>query len=169
MTELLATKAASPAGVSPQQRYRRVSKTLHTRCLEAIETRGKDLTAQETETLTRVSLGWDASKVHKPEVLMTDLERAMFEFLSRKYTQTADARQRDLGLQYTQAETHDLAHEMAEFAINIVAAAIRSRVSDADKDKARLKDMLRLCIAELRNLDARTVPMQAENLLKELL
>jgi hypothetical protein len=32
----------------------------------------------------------------------------------------------------------------------------------------RLADMLRTCVTELRSLDARTIPQQAENLLAEL-
>jgi hypothetical protein len=35
-------------------------------------------------------------------------------------------------------------------------------------ENVRLRDMLRVCIAELRALDAYTIPTQAENLLTEL-
>lgn len=42
-------------------------------------------------------------------------EQAIFEFLCRKYVQRADQRQKAMGLQYTEAETHDLAHELAAF------------------------------------------------------
>ena len=39
-----------------------------------------------------------------------------FEFLCRKYVQRADERQAAMGLQYTEAETNDLAKECATFA-----------------------------------------------------
>lgn len=42
------------------------------------------------------------------------VERA-FGFLCRKYVQRADARQSEMGLQYTEAETHDLARAVAAF------------------------------------------------------
>lgn len=42
-------------------------------------------------------------------------EATIFEFLTRKYVQRADARQADLGLQYMEAETHDLARELAKW------------------------------------------------------
>jgi hypothetical protein len=40
------------------QQYRRVSKTLYNRCLEAIEVHAGKLTEQEAKTLTGVALGW---------------------------------------------------------------------------------------------------------------
>lgn len=40
-------------------------------------------------------------------------EKTIFEFLQRKYGQSADARQKALGLVYMTAETHDLAKEIA--------------------------------------------------------
>lgn len=43
------------------------------------------------------------------------LEDDLFEFLQRKYVQRADDRQRMQGLFYTEAETHDLAKEIARF------------------------------------------------------
>ena len=39
----------------------------------------------------------------------------IFDFLSEKYVQRSDARQRALGLQYMDAETHDLAEELARW------------------------------------------------------
>ncbi len=42
-------------------------------------------------------------------------EKAIFEFLCRKYVQRSDQRQKAMGLQYTEAETHDLAQELAAF------------------------------------------------------
>ena len=41
------------------------------------------------------------------------LENQIFEWLLRKYVQRADTRQRSLGLVYMEAETHDLAKEIA--------------------------------------------------------
>lgn len=46
---------------------------------------------------------------------MTDFEQAIFDFLSRKYVQRSDDRQKAMGLQYMEAETHDLAFELARF------------------------------------------------------
>lgn len=40
---------------------------------------------------------------------------AYLAFLERKYMQTADARQKAMGLSYTEAETHDLAKELANY------------------------------------------------------
>lgn len=42
-------------------------------------------------------------------------ENGLFAFLCRKYRQHAEARQREMGLQYTTAETHDLAKEIFRF------------------------------------------------------
>lgn len=44
-----------------------------------------------------------------------ELVDALFAFLTTKYVQRSDARQREFGLQYTTAETHDLAIEVARF------------------------------------------------------
>jgi hypothetical protein len=46
----------------------------------------------------------------------TPFEDELFAFLCRKYVQRADGRQKKMGLQYTEAETHDLAREIARFA-----------------------------------------------------
>lgn len=43
------------------------------------------------------------------------LERDLFAWLARKYVGRTDERQRSLGLQYMEAETHDLAAELAKF------------------------------------------------------
>lgn len=42
-------------------------------------------------------------------------EEEIFVFLCQKYVQRADARQKKMGLQYTEAGTHDLAAELAKF------------------------------------------------------
>jgi len=47
--------------------------------------------------------------------MTAELERDLFQFLCRKYVQRADNRQRSMGLQYTEAETHDLARELARW------------------------------------------------------
>lgn len=39
-------------------------------------------------------------------------EQDVLAFLNRKYIQRADERQKQMGLQYTEAETHDLAKEI---------------------------------------------------------
>lgn len=44
-----------------------------------------------------------------------ELVEKLFDFLCRKYTQRSDARQQAMGLQYTTAETRDLAEEIARF------------------------------------------------------
>lgn len=44
-----------------------------------------------------------------------DLEAALFAFLTRKYVQRQDGRQRAIGLVYMEAETHNLARELARF------------------------------------------------------
>jgi hypothetical protein len=46
--------------MSGMQQYRRISKTLYSRCLEAIEVHAGKLTEQEAKTLTTVSLGWSS-------------------------------------------------------------------------------------------------------------
>jgi hypothetical protein len=48
------------------------------------------------------------------------VERA-FALLNAKYVQRADARQQSMGLQYTEAETHDLARLMARFADQVIS------------------------------------------------
>jgi hypothetical protein len=46
---------------------------------------------------------------------MSELEQAIFAFLTRKYVQRADARQKAMDLQYMEAETHDLTSQLARF------------------------------------------------------
>lgn len=46
---------------------------------------------------------------------MTEDERALYDFLTRKYVTSADDRQRAMGLNYLEAETHDLAREVTRF------------------------------------------------------
>jgi hypothetical protein len=47
--------------------------------------------------------------------VFSDVEQALFDFLNRKYVQRSDVRQKAMGLQYMEAETHDLAAEIARF------------------------------------------------------
>ena len=56
--------------------------------------------------------GGEHQKTSNPQ---QQLEALLFGFLERKYVQRADARQKEMGLQYTTAETHDLARELAKF------------------------------------------------------
>ena len=51
-------------------------------------------------------------------IIEDDLEAELFAFLTRKYVQRSDYRQTAMGLQYTEAETHDLAKEIARFVQN---------------------------------------------------
>lgn len=44
-----------------------------------------------------------------------NLADQLFAFLCQKYVQQADERQKQMGLTYTTAETHDLASEIAKF------------------------------------------------------
>lgn len=46
--------------------------------------------------------------------MVDHLSEHIFGFLTTKYVQQADTRQQEMGLQYTTAETHDLADEMAK-------------------------------------------------------
>lgn len=43
------------------------------------------------------------------------------EFLTRKYVQRADPRQKEMGLSYTTAETDDLAAAMAAFTLQMMS------------------------------------------------
>lgn len=49
------------------------------------------------------------------EAVRAGLAVLIFEFLEQKYIQRADARQKEMGLQYMTAETHDLSRELAKF------------------------------------------------------
>lgn len=42
-------------------------------------------------------------------------ERAIYDFLCRRYVQRSDERQREMGLVYMTAETHDLAKQLADY------------------------------------------------------
>jgi hypothetical protein len=44
-----------------------------------------------------------------------ELEEVLFHWLSRKYVQYADERQKAMGLIYMEAETHNLAKELKNF------------------------------------------------------
>lgn len=57
------------------------------------------------------------------------LEEDIFAFLCRKYVQRSDDRQKAMGLQYTEAETHDLAHEITLYveSLNIIRNSAREK------------------------------------------
>jgi hypothetical protein len=59
----------------------------------------------------------------------SDIEAEVFAFLCQKYVQRADARQKSMGLQYTEAETHGLAADMAKL---FVRMAPRLQEDEAD-------------------------------------
>lgn len=46
-------------------------------------------------------------------------EEQIFAFLCRKYVQRADSRHREMGLQYMEAETHDLARALDTLSDNL--------------------------------------------------
>lgn len=63
--------------------------------------------------------------------------KAVFEFLCRKYVQRQDARQKSMGLHYTEAETHDLANALVrEFGkpIDMVLHCPACGLQHIDKD-----------------------------------
>ena len=49
-----------------------------------------------------------------------EIQEYALEVLMRTYTQTADKRQKEMGLSYMHAETHDLARFMAVFAVTVL-------------------------------------------------
>lgn len=61
------------------------------------------------------------------------LEEDIFAFLCRKYVQRSDDRQKAMGLQYTEAETHDLAHEITLYVESLMIYV----VWDTDEGKYR--------------------------------
>jgi len=62
------------------------------------------------------------------------LEAEWFQWLCRKYVQRADDRQRSMGLQYTEAETHNLAAEIAK---HESAALDRYRAAGVEAERWR--------------------------------
>jgi hypothetical protein len=44
-----------------------------------------------------------------------EIDKEVFKFLTQKYVQSADSRQKSMGLQYMTAETHDLSWQLAIF------------------------------------------------------
>lgn len=62
---------------------------------------------------------------------MTSLEKDIFDFLCRKYVQRQDDRQKAMGLQYMEAETHDLAHVLASYFVGRVDASLDIARGDA--------------------------------------
>jgi NTP pyrophosphatase (non-canonical NTP hydrolase) len=65
--------------------------------------------------------------------------RDAFNFLCQKYIQKSDLRQKAMGLQYTEAETHDLAKEITNY-ISKSTFFHELRQSNLARDKEWLKD-----------------------------
>lgn len=51
---------------------------------------------------------------------LANLKEALFDFLCKKYIQRCDMRQKEMGLLYTTAETHDLAKELERFLLRYI-------------------------------------------------
>lgn len=61
-----------------------------------------------------VAICEECAKTHVIRLVDTaDLKEKIFRLLDRKYVQRADTRQKSMGLQYMEAETHDLAELIA--------------------------------------------------------
>lgn len=56
-----------------------------------------------------------------------------FAALCRKYVQSADARHREMGLQYMEAETHDLAKEIVKLVRSELAKHLNEQIKEALK------------------------------------
>ena len=61
---------------------------------------------------TKAIAAWNT---RTPPIDVEAVARDLFDFLCRKYVQRSNERQQSMGLQYTEAETHDLAKEIARF------------------------------------------------------
>lgn len=64
-------------------------------------------------------------------------EKALFDFLCRKWIPRSDERQKSMGLQYTLAETHDLAKELSRFFEIICQTRIATAVKAARVEALR--------------------------------
>lgn len=71
---------------------------------------------------------------------MLGLEILLFHFYERKYIQRSDARQQMMGLQYTEAETHDLAKETARFILTLDLDGCGDRLK-VEEIREALKDV----------------------------
>jgi hypothetical protein len=91
-------------------------------------------------------------------------EAAIFAFLTRKYVQRADDRQRGMGLQYTEAETHDLARELHRFFAARSAPKVEVDLSDDRLIEACKSALLRLADEETDLRTAEQMREQAANL-----
>lgn len=65
-----------------------------------------------------------------PKIDISDEELAyvIFTFFENKYVQRADDRQKSMGLQYTNAETHDLSRETAKLFKNLLLSVVTVEV-----------------------------------------
>jgi len=81
-----------------------------------------------------------------------ELIEEAFALLCRKYVQRSDDRQKEMGLQYTEAETHDLAELIAKFTASRVDK-LEERVRSLDgaaEGRAQRCLMLERRVDELR-------------------
>lgn len=60
---------------------------------------------------------------------VAEIQEYALEVLMRTYTQSADERQKAMGLSYTLVETHDLARFMAVFAVTVLNMNIDERAN----------------------------------------
>ncbi len=61
-------------------------------------------------------------------IVESSYDEMILNFLNRKYVQRSDERQKAMGLQYTTAETHDLAREINSY-IRAMIAALRKEIA----------------------------------------
>lgn len=76
-------------------------------------------------------------------------ESLILAWLCRKYVQRADDRQKSLGLQYTEAETHDLAREFYKAHV----APLEAKLTAANAEITRLRAGGRVSKGELERLE----------------
>ena len=66
-----------------------------------------------------------------------DMEDYAYALLKRKYTQRSDARQKEMGLSYTTAETRDLAKTLVQFASACMAQQAAEAAENAEDRRQR--------------------------------
>jgi hypothetical protein len=74
----------------------------------------------EIETISIGGLRQILTALREREKMREAVIEAAFQFFTRKYVQRSDARQQAMGLQYTEAETHDLAKETAHLFLSLL-------------------------------------------------
>jgi hypothetical protein len=80
-----------------------------------------------------------SAKTSVSEDPVLTVEDQVFAFLTGVYVQQSDKRQQRMGLQYTTAETHDLAKTVARFIENRRTES-ENRVATLEIQAARLRD-----------------------------